>query len=62
VSLALTMSALLVAGAQDPGSVPLEIVALTLATGAATVIRFWMLRRELAHHASTTTRDDSTTA
>ena len=62
VSLALTTSALLVAGAQDPGSVPLEIVALTLATAAATVIRFWMLRRELTHDASTTTRDDSTTA
>jgi glycosyltransferase involved in cell wall biosynthesis len=48
VSLAFTTTALLVVAGVTKRSVPVEVAALVPATAAATVVRFWMLRRELA--------------
>jgi hypothetical protein len=39
---------LLVVAGVTKRSVPVEVAALVPATAAATVVRFWMLRRELA--------------
>jgi putative flippase GtrA len=48
VSLAFTTGALIVAASISKGSLPLAIAALVPATGAATIVRFWLLRRERA--------------
>ncbi len=48
VSLVLTTASLLVAARVSSGSVPVELVALLVATGAATIVRFTMLRHDIA--------------